>query len=226
MSNVGFRIYSQVNRPDKNLIEGFRGIPVANIADCMSRLFCVDARIKPMNRVPVLGPAFTVKSRVSDNLLLNKAIDMAAPGDVIVVDVEGNLSHAVMGELMLLWAKQKGIAAFVVDGAVRDAQAISEMDDIGVFAAGATPKGPYKDGPGEINVPVSCGGVVIRPGDILAGDADGLVVIRPEDAEEVLVKAKATVEKEAGIMRDIANNAWDRAWIDKTLLTKSCEFMD
>ena len=226
MSNVGFRIYSKINRPDRTLIEGFRDIPVANIADCMSRLFCIDARIKPMNRVPVLGPAFTVKSRVTDNLLLNKAIDMAAPGDVIVVDVEGDLSHAVIGELMLLWAKQRGIAAVIVNGAVRDAQAISEMDGIGVFAAGATPKGPYKDGPGEINVPVSCGGIVIRPGDILAGDADGLVVIRPEDAAEILVKAKATMSKEAGFMRDIASNAWDRAWIDKALTAKGCEFID
>ena len=89
-----------------------------------------------------------------------------------------------------------------------------------------TPKGPYKDGPGEINVTISCGGVSIKPGDILVGDGDGLVVIDPKEAPEILAKAKATVAKEAGIMEDIINKKWDRSWVDKALRDKGCEFID
>ena len=95
-----------------------------------------------------------------------------------------------------------------------------------VYAAGVQPKGPYKDGPGEINVPICCGGVVIKPGDILVGDADSVVVIEPKDAAEVLEKAKATMEKEAGMMAAIKNKTWDRSWVDKALKEKGCEFID
>ena len=102
MSNVGFRIQSRINCPDKNLVEAFRGIPVANISDNMNRTCCLHARIRPMNSVPLLGPAFTVKTRPGDNLLLHKAVDMAMPGDVIVVDGQGNLEYALIGELMFL----------------------------------------------------------------------------------------------------------------------------
>ncbi|HEY3426918.1 MAG TPA: RraA family protein [Negativicutes bacterium] len=225
MKNVGFRIYSKVQKPDPELVEAFRHIAVANIADCMNRAACIDSGIRPMNDQPLLGTAFTVKTRNTDNLLLNKAIDMAKPGDVIVVDVQGDTTHAVIGELMILWAKQRGLAGIIVDGAIRDAAAIKGMD-IAVYAAGVTPNGPYKDGPGEINVPISCGNAVIKPGDILVGDADGIVVIDPQDAAEVLAKAKATADKEVNILEDIKRNAWDRTWIDKALKEKDCEFID
>jgi RraA family protein len=225
MSNVGLRIYTKISRPSKALIEGFAGLPVSNIADMMNRMFCLDATIRPMNSAPLLGPAFTVKARAGDNLLLHKALDMAQPGDILVVDAQSDLSNSILGELMALWAKKRGIGGIVIDGAIRDIGALKKMD-IPIYAAGITPAGPYKDGPGEINGSISCGGVVINPGDILVGDEDGVVVIKPEDAPELLKKAKAKYLAEQKTMKDIEDLKWDRAWIDKGLQDRGCEYID
>lgn len=225
MSNVGLRIYKNINRPPQDLIESFRGLPVANIADGMNRMFCIDAKIRPVNEVPLLGPAFTIKARPGDNLLLHKALDLACPGDILVVDAQGDLSNSIMGELMVLWAKKRGIGGFIIDGAIRDVGALKKMD-IPIYAAGITPAGPYKDGPGEINVPVSCGGVVIKPGDILVGDEDGVVVIKPEDAPELLKKTIAKNAAEQKTMEEIENLKWDRTWVDKALDERGCEFVE
>ncbi len=216
MSNVGLRIFSHVNRPPQTLIEGFAGIPVANIADNMNRMSCMNAKIRPINDVPLLGPAFTVKSRPGDNLMLHRALDLAQPGDIIVVDAQGDLTNSIMGELMALWAKKRGIGGIIIDGAIRDIAALKKLK-LPVYAAGVTPAGPYKDGPGEINVPVACGGVVVHPGDILVGDEDGVVVINPSDAEFLLEQAKAKFHMERKVMEDIVNLAWDRKWIEETL---------
>jgi RraA family protein len=221
MSNVGLRIFSKINRPCQELVEGFAGIPVANIADNMNRMSCMDAKLRPLNDVPLLGPAFTIKSRPGDNLMLHKALDMAQPGDILVVDAQGDLSNSIMGELMVMWAMKRGIKGFIVDGAIRDVGTLKKLD-IPIYAAGATPAGPYKDGPGEINVPVCCGGVVVNPGDILVGDEDGIVVINPQDAPALLEKAKAKSRAEHKIMEDIANLKWDRAWVDETLEQLGC----
>lgn len=225
VSNVGLRIFPCINRPGRDLIKGFSGIPVANIADNMNRMFCMHARIRPMNQAPLLGPAFTVQSRPGDNLLLHRALDLAQPGDIVVVDAQGDLTNSIMGELMVLWAKKRGIGGFIVDGAIRDVGAIRKMD-IPVYAAGITPRGPYKDGPGEINVPVTCGGVVVKPGDIIVGDEDGIVVINPNDAGELLVKSKAKMDAERKTMEDIENLAWERGWVEEILCAKNCEVKD
>ena len=226
MSNVGFRIYTKIHRPDKELVEQFRGLPVANIADEMNRFSCVDARIKPLNSTPLLGTAFTVKAKVGDNLLFHKAIDMAQPGDVIVVDVQGDLTNSLTGEIMMRQVAKRGIAGVVVDGAVRDSDALREMD-LAIYAAGVTPKGPYKDGPGEINVPVSCGGVVVHPGDILVGDGDGIVVVSPKDAEVVLAKAKKKLAQEQATFKAIEAGTLDRsAYSDEAFIKKGCEIID
>jgi len=224
MSNAGFRINNKVEKAPRALVDAFKDIPVANIADNMNRRACLDARIRPMNSSMLLGTAITLKTSPGDNLLLYAAIAMAEPGDVIVVDAQGDLSNAIVGELMLTWAKKKGVAGIVVDGAVRDASAIKTMD-IAVYAAGVTPNGPFKNGPGEVNAPISCGGQVIRPGDIVVGDEDGIVVIAPQDAPDILEKAKATVLKEAGIVADIQGRGWDLDWVDKALHDKGCEFI-
>ena len=226
MSNAGFRIYTKIRRPARELVEEFRGLPVANIADEMHRLFCVDARIKPLNHTPLLGTAFTVKAKVGDNLMFHKAIDMAQPGDVIVVDVQGDLTNSLTGEIMMRLAAKRGLAGVVVDGAVRDADALREME-FSVYAAGVTPKGPYKEGPGEINVPVSCGGVVVFPGDILVGDGDGIVVISPKDALAVLEKAKKKLAQEQATFKAIEEGTLDRsAYSDEAFIKKGCEIID
>jgi len=216
MSNVGMRIFSCISRPPKALLEGFAGIPVANIADNMNRMSCMDAKIRPINDIPLLGPAFTVKVRPGDNLMLHRALDLAEPGDIVVVDAQGDLTNAIMGELMSLWAKQRGIGGFIIDGAIRDIGALKRMG-LPIYAAGVTPAGPYKDGPGEINVPVACGGVVVHPGDILVGDEDGIVVINTRDAEELLEKSRAKSRAEVQTMKEIANMSWDRTWVERAL---------
>lgn len=226
MSNAGFRIFTKINRPGKELVEQFRGLPVANIADEMNRFFCMDARIKPLNSTPLLGTAFTVKARIGDNLMFHKAIDMAQPGDVIVVDVQGDITNSLTGEIMMRHVAKRGIAGVVVDGAVRDSDALRKMD-LAIYAAGVTPKGPYKDGPGEINVPVCCGGVVVNPGDILVGDGDGIVVISPQDAPLSLEKAKKKLQQEQATFKAIEEGTWNRsAYSDEAFLKKGCEIID
>ncbi len=228
MPNVGFRIYTKIRRPSKELVEQFKGLPVPNIGDEMNRICCVDARIKQVNSrpIPLLGTAFTVKARAGDNLMLHAAIDMAQPGDVIVADGQGELVNSLIGELMMLWSERRGLAGMVVDGAVRDIQTLREMN-FPVFAAGVQPNGPYKEGPGEINVPVVCGGITVYPGDIIVGDPDGVVVIKPKDAPALLERAKAKHKQEDATRAAIANGTWDRSKYTLEALRKmGCEIID
>lgn len=226
MANPGLRVKAGFTRPDPALIKQFAGIPVANIGDNMNRICCMNARVRPMNAAPLLGCAFTVKVRAGDNLLFHKAIDMARPGDIIVIDAQNEQSYAIFGELMIMWLRKRGVTGVVVDGCIRDYDAISRMDTISVYATGITPNGPLKEGGGEINFPVMCGGLVVNPGDIIVGDSDGIVVINPADAPDVLKKAQAQNAKEAQTMKDIENLAWDRAWVDAALKAKGCEFIE
>lgn len=226
MSNVGCRIFLKINRPERALVEAFAGLPVANIADEMGRFFCVDSRIKPMNNRPLLGTAFTVKSRVADNLMLHKALELAQPGDVIIVDAQGDLSNAITGEIMMTQAAINGLAGVVIDGAIRDADAMKDIT-MSVYAAGVQPKGPYKDGPGEINVPISCGGIIVHPGDIVIGDADGIVIINPADAENILAKAKQKLASEQAILEAIrSKKSRDKSWLQKRLDELKCDIID
>jgi RraA family protein len=221
MTNVGLRINESMVRPQASLIDAFKGLPVANIGDSMNRTFCMHPSIRPYNDNTLVGPAFTVKVRPGDNLLLHKALDLAAPGDVIVVDGQGDMANALIGELMVLWAMKRGLGGLVIDGAIRDVTRLKTVS-IPVYAAGVTPAGPYKEGPGEINFPVVCGGVVVNPGDIIVGDADGVVVIRPDDARSVLEKASAKSRAEQQTLLDIENGIWARDWVDSTLAEKGC----
>lgn len=179
--NVGYRIYPDFQRPDPALVELFRGIPSSNIGDNTNRLNCMYQGIRPFNRLPLLGVAFTVKAPMGDNLIIHRAMDLAKPGDVIVVDGQGALDRSLAGEIMITYAAGRGVAGFIFDGAIRDVDGIRDAS-IPVYAKGVTPQGPYKHGPGEINVPICCGGQVVFPGDILVGDEDGVVVVRPDYA--------------------------------------------
>ncbi|MCX7787418.1 MAG: RraA family protein [Spirochaetes bacterium] len=222
MPNPGFRIFTQIRRPATSLVAAFEGIPVANISDNMGRLASMSAAIKPYGRPRLLGVAITVKAPVGDNLMFHRAIDLAEAGDVIVVDGQGDMNHSLCGEIMMRYAKRKGISGFVIDGCIRDVEGLRELD-FPVYARGVTPKGPYKNGPGEINVPVVCGGQAVLPGDILVGDGDGIVVIRPEDAEWVLAKAREHNAMEMRTFQAIEGGTLDRSWVVKTLTEKGCE---
>jgi regulator of RNase E activity RraA len=155
--------------------------------------------------------------------MLHKAIDMAVPGDVIVVDAGGDLSNALMGELMLAYAVKKGVAGFVLNAAIRDLDAFVATN-LPTYAAGVTHRGPYKDGPGEINVPISLDGMVVEPGDIVIGDSDGVLSIPLSVAEEVLAKTEAKQDAETRQMRAIAEGTNDRSWVDAALKERGCAF--
>jgi regulator of RNase E activity RraA len=154
---------------------------------------------------------------------VHKALDTARPGDVIVVDAGGFADQAIIGELMMSRAKQRGIAGIVIWGAIRDSAEIG-AGSYPVYACGVTHRGPYKDGPGEINVPIAIGGMPVNPGDIIVGDADGLVAVPQELAEQVLASAKAIVAKETAAMKQIQAGTVDRGWVDQALKAKGYKF--
>ena len=228
MSNIGCRIYTEINRPEKELIERFRGLPVANIGDNMNRLYCVDGGIRPLNKAPLLGTAFTLHLPAGDNLLFLKALECAKPGDVIVIS-SGNMDRAFCGELMMMYAKLAGIAGFVIDGCIRDIEETSHMD-FPVYARGVTPQGPYKFGPGEMNVPIAFGGQVVFPGDIVIGDSDGLIFIRPEDVPFVLGKIVEQNNKENKLKECYINGdakfPFNKELMDKTLDERKFEIIN
>lgn len=224
---VGCRIRRNFERPAKELVEAFRGLPVANIDDNMGRIAAVDHSIYPLNpNVRLLGTAFTVNAPAGDNLLFHAALDMAQPGDVIVLANKGSLSRSLCGEIMSNYAKSRGLAGIIIDGCVRDSYGLSRLD-FPVYAKGVTPNGPYKNGPGEMNFPVSFAGLVINPGDIIVGDADGLLVIDPKHAKEIAEKAKATNRSEEKQLEGIlTGKGWVRPWVDDKLKEVGFEFVD
>ncbi len=223
---IGFRIRKNTRKVSRETVEKFRGIPVANVSDSMSRMTATGPRLRPMHRSGQLaGPALTLKSRPGDNLMLHKAIDMAEPGDVIVVDAGGELTNSLFGELMLSYAVKRGVAGLVINGAIRDAEALYERN-VPVFAAGVTHRGPYKDGPGEIGFPIAIDGMLIEPGDLILGDWDGLVAVPYADVETVYKATKAKQEAETKQMADIEKGTNDRSWVDKTLERLGCEYVE
>ena len=214
------RILDIPKRPDPRLVAEFAKMVTPHLSDSMERLYAGGPQLRPMHREGKLaGPAYTVKTTPGDNLLVHKALDTARPGDVIVVDAGGFGDHAIIGELMMSRAKQRGVAGIVIWGAIRDSAEIG-AGTYPVYACAVTHRGPYKNGPGEINVPVMMGGMPVNPGDIIVGDADGLVAIPQEMAERVLASAKAILEKETKSMKEIQAGTVDRSWVDKALKEK------
>ena len=225
---IGNRIFMKHNMPSQELLDGFAGLPAANIADIMGRSCAMNPRIKLMSgfRGIMVGPALTVKARAGDNLFLHQALDMSQPGDIIVVSNDEDQTRSLMGEIMFTYAKyQRKLGGLVLDGPVRDLDALREMD-LPVYATGSTPGGPHKEGPGEINVPIACGGVSINPGDIIVADADGIIVVPLKDAPVVLEAAKKFHEQDAAKVEAAKNGTSNRAWVMKSLETKKTEFIN
>ena len=219
---IGFRILERKKKVALDIAKEFLTLPVANVSDSMWRLTAGGSRLRPMHKSgQMAGPALTVKSRPGDNLMLHKAIDMAEPGDIIVCDAGGDLTNSLMGELMLAHAMKRGVGGFVLDGAVRDVEAFLDVN-LPVFAAGVSHRGPYKDGPGEINVSVAIDGMVIEPGDLVIGDWDGVLSIPLDDVESILKKTNEKQAAEAVDMAKIEADEWDRSWVDKTLKDRGC----
>lgn len=220
---LGFRVLPRTRQVSEADVKRFASLPVANVSDSMNRMFAGPAHLRPLHGGGVLaGPAVTVATRPGDNLMVHKAIDIASPGDVVVVDAGGDLTNAIIGELMVAHAEQRGLAGIVIYGAIRDLAAIRE-GRFPVFAAGVTHRGPYKDGPGEVNVPISLDSLVIHPGDLILGDDDGLVCVPFDQIETVYASASSKHAAETAQMEAILQGRNDRAWVDATLKRLGCE---
>ncbi len=225
---VGNRVFLKRDLPDSELVEAFSELPAANVADAMGRLCALHSDIKlmssPMKKM--CGVALTVKSRPGDNLTLHKALNIAEEGDVIVVSNEGDRSQSIMGEIMYKYLSDyKKIKGIVIDGPIRDIDVISKCE-MPIYATGTTPGGPYKEGPGEVNVPIACGRISVNPGDIILGDADGVIVIPKNDAAEILDKAKAIADGDAAKVMASASGTVNRQWVDDLLDKKGFEIID
>lgn len=220
--SIGFQVLPRTRKVSPQWVERFRELPVANVSDSMNRMTAGGARLRPMHRQGVLaGPALTVKARPGDNLMLHYALDIAEPGDVIVVDAGGDLSNALIGEMMVAYAVKRGVAGIVINGAIRDAANIG-AGEFPLFAAGVSHRGPYKDGPGEVNVPIAIDGMVIEPGDLVIGDEDGLLCVPFDHVEQVHQRAAAKYAAEHKQMEHIAQGTNDRTWVLQALKAKGC----
>lgn len=190
------------------ILDGFRTAAVSLISDVMNRLHGTKA-LRPYHRSGrLIGTAVTIKTRPGDNQTLHRAYDLLRPGDVLVVDGGGDLIQALVGEIMMSRARAMGVAGFVIDGAIRDVDAF-EQADFPCYARGVTHRGPYKSGPGEINVPVAIDGMVVMPGDVVVGDADGVVAFDRADAAELLALVRRQEEREANALAAIAEGKVD-----------------
>lgn len=219
---VGLQILKRTRQVPDRLVQAYKGLPVANISDCMTRMTAGGSRLRPMHKSGYLaGPALTVKCRPGDNLMIHKALSMAQRGDVIVVDAGGDLTNSLFGEIMVATAVATGVAGVVLNGAVRDSEEIGQ-GTFPLYAAGVTHRGPYKDGPGEINVPIAIDGMVIHPGDLVVGDADGLLCVPFEQAEEILAATHKKMEAEKKTLADIAAGKHDKSWVDAALKRIGC----
>jgi len=189
-------------------LDSFRDVAVAIVSDAMNRLHGTRA-LKPYHRAGrLVGTAVTVKTRAGDNMALHKAFGLLRPGDVLVADGGGDLGQALVGEIMMTRAKAMGVAGFVIDGAVRDVAAFANSD-FPCFARGVTHRGPYKSGPGEINVPVAVDGMVVMPGDVILGDPDGIVAFPPSIAEDLLALVRRQEQREASALTAIGEGRLD-----------------
>lgn len=196
---------------DPALIAAFRALPVANISDNLHRMAGA-VGLRPFHDgTPMAGTAFTIRTRAGDNKVIHEALELVRPGDVIVVDGGGDLSRALIGEIMTSIAAMRGAAGFVIDGAVRDVAALAKSS-FPCFARTGNHLGPFKNGPGEMNVPVCIGGLPIAPGDIIIGDADGLVAFPQEMAEELLAATRAQSDKEEQMLQSIAAGTYGGAY--------------
>lgn len=215
----GFRMRRDIERAAPDVIAGFAEFETPEISDLMNRLYTMTSTIRNLTApdVRLLGSACTVKVFPGDNLMVHKSLDVAQPGDVVVVDASSSTMTAVLGDLISTKARHRGIAGFVIDGLLRDLPAIVELGDFPVFARGVTPIGPLHRGPGEINYPVSVGGIVVRPGDIIAGDLNGVVVVPRELAGELLERLQARAPAEKAYADSVARGEFSNDWVDQAL---------
>jgi len=219
----GFRIKLSFERLDAKFMQEFAAFDSPDVSDQLNRLFALAPAIHCLTdeHDKLVGPACTVKVRPGDNLMVHKSLDVAQPGDIVVIDAGGSPLNAALGNLICAKAQHRGIAGFVIDGYVRDLMKIKEVG-LPVFACGSTPIGPLHGGLGEINYPICCGGVVVNPGDIVVADGSGVALIPRESADEVLVRLRAFAEKNVKYFAAIQEGGFSNQWVDDRLAETGC----
>ena len=216
MSPTGVDIHPR-KEAFKEGIEALNGLATSVVSDVLGRTIGA-VGILPVNKSPisVCGNAVTVSVRAGDNLLIHKALQFLQPGDVLVIDGGGDISRALFGEIMMLVAKSRGAIGAVFDAAIRDVDAF-EKHRFPCWARGINMRGPYKDGPGSINVPVSIGGMVVNPGDVILGDSDGIIALSPAIALEGARMGKEKEAVELQTIQSILDGKYDDSWVDVAL---------
>lgn len=212
MSSLPLLVHRAAPLPPRHLVEAILNLVTPHLSDNLQRLSGIVGLQRFHTARKMVGTAVTVKTRPGDNLAVYKALMDMPSGCVLVVDGGGDTTNALIGELLMLYAQQRSCTGFVVDGAIRDSAAFREAD-FPCFARGVSHRGPYKNGPGEINVPVSVGGQVVHPGDFVVGDEDGVVTFPQADAPRLLEAAARSAAKEAEIRAEIATGSIDQSWL-------------
>jgi regulator of RNase E activity RraA len=222
----GFRVRRAISRPRQEIVEQFKQFGTPDISDLMNRLYTMASEIHNLiNDQPICGTACTVKVFPGDNLMVHKALDIAQPGDILVVDAGSTPMNGVIGDLVATKARHRGIQAFVIDGLIRDLPGIQDVD-LPIYARGVSPIGPLHRGPGEINFPVSCGGIVVMPGDIILGDSNGVTVVRSDFAEDILDLAYMQRESLEAYVANVKKGNFSNHWVDTMLTDLGCIQID
>ncbi len=199
----------EIQRPDREIVESFEEVPSTIASDVTGNVgFEMDAGIEPAyDDIGMAGTAITVNASAGDNLIIHKAITLAEPGDVLVIDCDGHTSTGHLGELMCTSCQANGLAGIVIDGGYRDVREIRAME-FPVYGRGTNPRGPLKQDPGSINVTISCGGVSVDPGDVVVGDDDGITVVPREQAATVLESAREKMAREDDVREEVRSGTY------------------
>lgn len=227
---MGKRVFTKRKLADPEVVKGFIGLPASNVGDTFDRIGCMDPRIKLMSNpkgVSWVGNALTIKSRGGDNLLIHYALEnLAKEGDFLIISNEGCPTRSVIGQNMACSMESLKLAGIVIDGPIRDLDAIREMG-LPIYATGACPGGPFKEGPGEINVPVACGNITVSPGDVIVADWDGICVVPRQEAAEILERSKEKyVVDQEGLAKAKAGNNYGKGKWAGLLDKKGFEIID
>jgi regulator of RNase E activity RraA len=215
----GFRVRRCLEPLPEDIILRLGRFETPMISDLMNRLYTMSPLIRTVTdpALRIIGPACTVKVYPGDNLMVHKSLDIAQPGDVVVIDAANSGNTAVLGDLVSTKARHRGIAGFVVDGLIRDLPGIKALNDFPVFARGVTPIGPLHRGPGEINYAISAGGIVVHPGDIIVGDLNGVVVVPRGIADELVIRLETREAAESNYTAAVARGEFSNDWVDHIL---------
>ncbi len=224
---VGFRVYATALRAEPALLAKFAGLRTPDISDAMNRAGTMDngiqAAYRPMGRV--IGPAVTVSVPTGAFNVIKAGMQQTRRGDVLVINARGSLRGALIGGNVCRGLLHRGLAGVVMDGAVRDVTEIQE-DGLPVFARGVSAMMGPIDGPGEVNVPIACGHVVVHPGDIIVADLDGIVAVRAADAAQIAEETQKLLGHYAGVQDVLRRgDVTNIANIERGLREQGCEFI-